>query len=49
MNVVLITGANRGIGRAAAERLSAMGTTVVVGARDARQGREAAVAVAPGG
>ena len=45
MSIVLITGANRGIGRATAERLSAMGTTVVIGARDARRGREAAAAV----
>lgn len=38
----LITGANKGIGRAIAEQLAALGHTVVIGARDAAQGERAA-------
>ncbi|MFJ3754955.1 SDR family NAD(P)-dependent oxidoreductase [Streptomyces sp. NPDC090080] len=36
--VALVTGANGGIGRGVAERLAALGMTVVIGARDPRQG-----------
>lgn len=43
--VALITGANKGIGRAAAEQLAALGMTVLIGARDPRRGKEAAAAV----
>lgn len=43
--VALITGANRGIGRAAAERLARLGFTVLIGARDPRRGKETAAAV----
>ncbi|WP_432190580.1 SDR family oxidoreductase [Streptomyces sp. Tue6028] len=47
--VALITGANRGIGRAAAEQLAALGMTVLVGARDPRRGEEAAIALRAAG
>ncbi|GAA2831998.1 SDR family NAD(P)-dependent oxidoreductase [Nonomuraea rubra] len=47
--VVLITGANKGIGRAAAEQLAALGMTVLMGARDPRRGEEAAAAVRAAG
>lgn len=40
--VALITGANKGIGRAAAEQLAAMGLTVLIGSRDQRRGERAA-------
>ncbi|MFD6390471.1 SDR family oxidoreductase [Nocardia sp. NPDC055029] len=40
--VALVTGANKGIGRAAAEQLAALGMTVLVGARDSRRGEQAA-------
>jgi NAD(P)-dependent dehydrogenase (short-subunit alcohol dehydrogenase family) len=43
--VALITGANKGIGRAAAEQLAALGMTVLIGARDPQRGEEAAAAV----
>lgn len=43
--VALITGANKGIGRAAAEQLAALGVTVLIGARDPRRGEEAAAAI----
>ncbi|MBF6205006.1 SDR family oxidoreductase [Streptomyces gardneri] len=43
--VALVTGANKGIGRGAAEQLAALGMTVLIGARDARRGEEAAAAV----
>jgi NAD(P)-dependent dehydrogenase (short-subunit alcohol dehydrogenase family) len=44
-NIALITGANKGIGRAAAEQLAALGATVLIGARDAGRGEEAAAAL----
>jgi NAD(P)-dependent dehydrogenase (short-subunit alcohol dehydrogenase family) len=40
--IALVTGANKGIGRAAAEQLAALGMTVLTGARDPRRGEEAA-------
>ncbi|MDR8409823.1 SDR family oxidoreductase [Nonomuraea sp. 3-1Str] len=43
--VALITGANKGIGRAVAELLAAQGVTVLVGARDPRRGEETAAAI----
>jgi len=43
--VALVTGANKGIGRATAEQLAALGMTVVLGARDPQRGEEAAAAV----
>ncbi|WIX98980.1 SDR family NAD(P)-dependent oxidoreductase [Amycolatopsis mongoliensis] len=43
--VALVTGANKGIGRATAEQLAGRGMTVLLGARDARRGEEAAAAV----
>ncbi|GAA4607837.1 SDR family oxidoreductase [Actinoallomurus liliacearum] len=47
--VALITGANKGIGRATAEQLAALGMTVLVGARDPRRGEEAATALRAAG
>ena len=47
--VAMITGANKGIGRATAEQLATLGMTVLIGARDARRGAEAAVAVRAAG
>ncbi|WP_026403647.1 SDR family NAD(P)-dependent oxidoreductase [Actinomadura rifamycini] len=47
--VALVTGANKGIGRAVAGRLAELGMTVLVGARDARRGEEAAAALRAGG
>ena len=43
--VALVTGANKGIGRGAAEQLAALGMTVLIGARDPRRGEEAAAAL----
>ncbi|MFD0578264.1 SDR family NAD(P)-dependent oxidoreductase [Dactylosporangium darangshiense] len=43
--IVLVTGANKGLGRAAAERFAALGCTVLVAARDPRKGEEAAAAL----
>ncbi len=40
--VALVTGANKGIGRGAAEQLGALGMTVLLGARDLRRGETAA-------
>ncbi|GII80608.1 dehydrogenase [Sphaerisporangium rufum] len=40
--IVLVTGANKGIGAAIAEGLAARGATVVVAARDRRRGEETA-------
>ncbi|MGH3742810.1 MAG: SDR family NAD(P)-dependent oxidoreductase, partial [Micromonosporaceae bacterium] len=47
--IALITGANKGIGRGVAEQLTALGTTVLIGARDARRGEEAAAALRTAG
>ncbi|WP_344292305.1 SDR family oxidoreductase [Streptomyces synnematoformans] len=47
--VALITGANKGIGRATGELLAAQGATVLVGARDPRRGEETAAAVRAAG
>lgn len=47
--VALITGANKGIGRATAEQLAALGMTVLIGARNARHGDEAAAALRAAG
>jgi NAD(P)-dependent dehydrogenase (short-subunit alcohol dehydrogenase family) len=40
--IALVTGANRGIGRAIAQRLAGLGMTVLLAARDASRGEEAA-------
>ncbi|MEU6854816.1 SDR family NAD(P)-dependent oxidoreductase [Actinacidiphila alni] len=45
MAIIFITGANKGLGREAARRLTGLGHTVLVGARDPERGREAAAAV----
>jgi NAD(P)-dependent dehydrogenase (short-subunit alcohol dehydrogenase family) len=42
MSIILITGANKGLGREAARRLVASGHDVWIGARDAGRGRRAA-------
>lgn len=47
--VALITGANKGIGRAAAEQLASLGMTVLIGARDPRRGEDAAAALRAAG
>jgi NAD(P)-dependent dehydrogenase (short-subunit alcohol dehydrogenase family) len=47
--VALVTGANKGIGRGAAEQLAARGASVLVGARDPRRGEEAAAALRAAG
>lgn len=47
--VALITGANKGIGRATAELLAAAGLTVLIGARDRQRGEEAATAIRAAG
>ena len=47
--VALVTGANKGIGRGAAEQLAALGMTVLIGARDPRRGEEAAAALSAAG
>jgi NAD(P)-dependent dehydrogenase (short-subunit alcohol dehydrogenase family) len=45
MSTILITGANKGLGREAARRLIASGHDVWIGARDPERGREAAEAL----
>jgi NAD(P)-dependent dehydrogenase (short-subunit alcohol dehydrogenase family) len=47
--IALVTGANKGIGRAAAEQLAALGMTVLIGARDPRRGEEAGAALRAAG
>ncbi|GAB4583502.1 SDR family NAD(P)-dependent oxidoreductase [Nocardia sp. IFM 10818] len=47
--IALVTGANKGIGRGAAEQLAALGMTVLIGARDTGRGAEAAAAVRAAG
>lgn len=42
--IALITGANRGLGLETARRLAQAGATVVVAARDAQAGEDAAAA-----
>ena len=48
MTTALITGGNRGLGRAVAEALAEHGMHVVVGARDEADGAEAAAAIGRG-
>ncbi|MEU8898644.1 SDR family oxidoreductase [Nocardia sp. NPDC048505] len=43
--IALVTGANKGIGQAAAHQLAARGTTVLVGSRDPERGERAAAAI----
>jgi NAD(P)-dependent dehydrogenase (short-subunit alcohol dehydrogenase family) len=45
----LITGANKGIGRGAAEQLAALGMTVLLGVRDPRRGEETAAVLREAG
>lgn len=47
--VALVTGANKGIGRGAAEQLAALGMTVLIGARDPQRGEAAATALRAAG
>ena len=47
--VALVTGANKGIGRGAAEQLAGLGMTVLIGARDPQRGKEAAAALRAAG
>ncbi|WP_237771433.1 SDR family NAD(P)-dependent oxidoreductase [Kribbella sp. ALI-6-A] len=47
--VALVTGANKGIGRGAAEQLAALGMTVLLGVRDPGRGEEAAAALRAAG
>jgi NAD(P)-dependent dehydrogenase (short-subunit alcohol dehydrogenase family) len=47
--VALVTGANKGIGRGAAEQLAALGMTVLVGAREPRRGQAAAASLRAAG
>jgi NAD(P)-dependent dehydrogenase (short-subunit alcohol dehydrogenase family) len=42
MSIALITGGNKGLGKAAARRLAELGHTVYLGARDAERGQTAA-------
>ncbi|MBG0562431.1 SDR family oxidoreductase [Actinoplanes aureus] len=47
--VALITGANKGIGRATAEQLAAAGVTILIGARNPQRGEQAAAEVRAAG
>ncbi len=47
--IALITGANKGIGKEIARQLGALGMTVLIGARDAGRGEEAAADLTAGG
>lgn len=47
--IALVTGANKGIGRATAEQLAALGMTVLIGARNPQRGEEATAAVRAAG
>ncbi|MFI1464908.1 SDR family oxidoreductase [Nocardia carnea] len=47
--IALVTGANKGIGRAAAELLAVHGSTVLVGARDLERGESTAAAIRESG
>ena len=47
--IALVTGANKGIGRGAAEQLAARGMTVLIGARDPRRGEATATALRAAG
>jgi NAD(P)-dependent dehydrogenase (short-subunit alcohol dehydrogenase family) len=47
--IALVTGANKGIGRAVAEQLAALGMTVLIGARDPQRGEEAAATLRSAG
>ena len=47
--IALITGANKGIGKEIARQLGARGMTVLIGARDAGRGEEAAAELTAGG
>ena len=47
--IALITGANKGIGRATAEQLAALGMTVLIAAKNPRRGEEAAAALRAAG
>ncbi|WP_280463440.1 SDR family oxidoreductase [Nocardia carnea] len=47
--IALVTGANKGIGRAAAELLAAQGCTVLIGARDPERGEAAAATIRKSG
>src|SRR6267143_3629521 len=49
MKTVLVTGANKGIGREVARQLAAKGFHVFVGARNAKAGRKAAEEIAKQG
>ncbi|WP_280434930.1 SDR family oxidoreductase [Nocardia carnea] len=47
--IALVTGANKGIGRATAELLAAQGTTVLIGTRDPERGEVTAAAIRESG